>query len=168
MSNNECAPEVLKEVRLAEGDRIRVTTMTGTIYDIEVGEVETDLLQSRVIRKPIDKENPTVTEEIYEKVGIIGDYRVGMIVGGKSMDVIGLNADTGERVVLRTTPVETIAYIEEATGSQAVDSGVLPGITYTPAEAIGPDEWKIQRAISADPKSPGETIRAAGGIATQK
>ena len=61
MSNNECAPEVLKEVRLAEGDRIRVTTMTGTIYDIEVGEVETDLLQSRVIRKPIDKENPTVT-----------------------------------------------------------------------------------------------------------
>lgn len=168
MSNHESAPEVLKEVRLAEGDRIRVTTMMGTIYDIEVGEVEAGLLQSRVIRRPIDKETLTVTEEIYEKVGIIGDYQVGMIVGGKSMDVIGLNADTGERVVLRTTPVETVAYIEEATGSQTVDSGVLPGTTYTPAEAIDPDEWKIRRAISTDPKSPGEAIRAAGRIATQK
>ena len=157
MAGYESTPKTLEEVRLVTGDKIRVTTRTDTIYDIEVGEAEAGLILSRIIRRPTDEAGLRLTEEVFEKAGIIGGYSVSMITSGKSMDVIGLNAETGERVVYRTTPVQTIAYVENF---DLLD-------LETQLEAIDPARWQIERATSPEPKSPREAIsRSAGRIAS--
>lgn len=104
--------ETLNHLHLSPGDRIRVTTEVGTIYDIEAHDIVAGLLHSTVFRRPVEKPGLKVAAETYEQAHILSRQAVGRIAVGDYMEVIALNSHN-DRVDFRTTPVQTIAYLDQ-------------------------------------------------------
>lgn len=114
MSIPQAEAKPIDSMELKEGDQIRVVTEFGTIYDIDAQVVIDGLLMSTVTRQPVDQENRRVSKEVYEEASILGYHGVGRIVVGRSIEVVGLNAETRERADFKTTPVHSITQIESA------------------------------------------------------
>lgn len=108
--------ELLKQLYLSPGDRVRATTDNGTIYEIDVGNVLDGLLSSRVHRYPLRSEDqqalPGMTIEDASVFVAKAPY-TGRVALGNKIEIIGINAETQERVNLRTSPVVAISHIEE-------------------------------------------------------
>ncbi len=110
--------ESLKQLRLTPGDRFRVATESGTIYEIDVGTVVHGLLSSKVHRYPLESDDqqalPGMTVEDASVFVAKAPY-AGRVALGNRIEIIGINAETQERVTLRTSPVVAISHIEEVT-----------------------------------------------------
>src|SRR3990167_4417324 len=103
--------ESLKQLCLNPGDRVSVTTESGTIYEIDVCDVVNGLLSSRVYRHPTGPEDNLVLPEMTiegASVFVAKAPYAGKVALGNRIEIIGVDAETQERVNLRTTPVVAV------------------------------------------------------------
>lgn len=104
-------------LHLNPGDHVQVTTEGGVVYQIEPQSVIDGLLRTTVRRVPVEKPNLRVAAERYEESIIISGSTIGAIAIGQSMDVVGIEATSGQRTDFRTTSVETIENLPLETDS---------------------------------------------------
>ncbi|MDB5161456.1 MAG: hypothetical protein JWO96_836 [Candidatus Saccharibacteria bacterium] len=104
--------KAIDQIRLSPGDRVRVTTESGTEYDVEAHIVIKGILRSTVIRRPLERPDADIEEQVIEDAAILAPGRVRTIIVGESMELVGVGA-ANKPVDLRTTPVRQIIQLED-------------------------------------------------------
>ena len=105
------------QLNLHPGDRIKVATANETSYTIEAQDVIEGILRSRITRNiPEDRADAEAEpiSEVVEQATVSSYGHVGIIAAGQTMEVIGIDVTSQERVNFKTTPVKSISYLPDA------------------------------------------------------